>query len=113
MIIIATMRRSSAERELAFTPDGSSNADASFSEGRNTATAGWAAGAGSEIVWHGAWSVSTEFLRVSLGKAGVTTSTCSGSASACAAFSGISLDTQRQGFSANLFRFGINYKFGN
>ena len=37
---------------------------------------------------------------------------CAGSASACAAFCGISLDSGRSGFTANLFRIDLIYWFG-
>ncbi len=100
------------DRRLTFTPTGSANSTASFSEGANFASTGWAAGMGTEIGLNGAWSITAEYLHVTLGKGADTASTCSGSPSACAAFSGLSLDTQHGGFSANVFRIGVNYWFG-
>jgi len=36
---------------------------------------------------------------------------CSGSASKCAAFSGITLDSGHEGYSANIIRIGVTYWF--
>ena len=97
---------------LSYTPAGATKPTASFSGGQNFKTTGWAAGGGTEIGLNGAWSITAEFLHVNLGKGSNSTTTCSGSASACAAFSGISLDSMHNRFTANVFRVGINYWFG-
>ncbi len=97
---------------LSYTPAGATKSTASFSGGQNFKTTGWAAGAGTEIGLNGAWSITAEFLHVNLGKGSNSTTTCSGSAPACAAFSGISLGSTHDRFTANVFRVGINYWFG-
>ncbi len=96
---------------LSYTPAGATKSTASFSGGQNFKSTGWAAGVGTEIGLNGAWSITAEYLHVNLGKGSNSTTACSGSASACAAFSGISLDSMHNGFTANLFRVGINYWF--
>ena len=96
---------------LSYTPAGTTKPAASFSGGQNFKNAGWVAGVGTEIGLNGAWSITAEYLHVNLGKGSSSTTACSGSASACAAFSGISLDSMHNGFTANLFRVGINYWF--
>jgi len=96
---------------LSYTPAGTTKSTASFSGGKNFKSTGWAAGVGTEIGLNGAWSITAEYLHVNLGKGSNSTAACSGSASACAAFSGISFDSVHNGFTANLFRVGINYWF--
>lgn len=102
---------SSRNSTVSYVPIGTTQPIASFSGGKNFNSTGWAAGAGAEIGLNGAWSLSAEYLHVSLGKASSSTSPCAGTASACAAFAGLSLDTSRNAFSANLIRIGINYWF--
>ncbi len=97
---------------LTFTPAGATKSTAAFSGGKNFTSTGWAAGGGTEIGLNGAWSITAEYLHVSLGKGSDSTTTCSGSPSACAAFSGISFSSHANGFSANVFRIGLNYWFG-
>jgi outer membrane immunogenic protein len=106
--IITTGARNST---LSYTPIGAAKAAASFSGGRNVAAAGWVAGGGIEIGLNGAWSIKADYLHMNLGKGSNSIAACSGAASACAAFSGITLDTMSTGFTANLFRVGINYWF--
>jgi len=106
--IITTGSRNST---LSYTPPGTTKSTASFSGGQNFKSAGWAAGVGTEIGLNGAWSITAEYLHVNLGKGSNSTTACSGSASACAAFSGLSLDSTHSGFTANVFRVGINYWF--
>ena len=84
---------------------------ASFDEGKNFASTGWVAGGGIEIGLNGAWSVTAEYLHMSLGKGASATTTCAGTAAACAPFAGVSLDSTHDGFTANIFRIGINYWF--
>jgi opacity protein-like surface antigen len=97
---------------LNYTPQGATKPAASFSGGKNFASTGWVAGGGTEIGLNGAWSITVEYLHTNLGKGSNSTTTCSGSASACGAFSGISLDSSHNAFTANIFRIGINYWFG-
>lgn len=97
---------------LSFTPAGEAKSNASFGGGREFATAGWVAGGGTEIGLNGAWSLSLEFLHANLGKGSDVTAACAGSASACAALSGLSFDNQHEGFSVNLYRIGITHWFG-
>jgi outer membrane immunogenic protein len=96
---------------LAYIPAGTSTPVASFDGGKNFNSTGWAAGAGAEIGLNGAWSISAEYLHMSLGKGSSPTSTCAGAASACSAFAGVSLDTTHNSFTANVIRIGINYWF--
>src|SRR5258708_17537062 len=97
---------------LSYTPAGATKSTASFSGGHNFKTTGWAAGAGTEIGLNGAWPMTAEFIQLNLGKGSNSTTTCSGSAPACAAFSRISLGSTHDRFTANVFRVGINYWFG-
>jgi outer membrane immunogenic protein len=106
--IITTGARNST---LSYTPTGAAKPVASFSGGRNVAAAGWVAGGGIEIGLNGAWSIRVDYLHMNLGKGSHSIADCSGIASACAAFSAITLDTMGNGLTANLFRVGINYWF--
>jgi opacity protein-like surface antigen len=96
---------------LNYIPAGATQPIASFGGGRNFASTGWAAGGGAEIGLNGAWSITAEYLRVSLGKGGNSSTSCAGTAAACAAFAGISLENTHNGFTSNIFRVGINYWF--
>jgi outer membrane immunogenic protein len=96
---------------LSYTPTGTTTSSASFSGGKNFASIGWVAGGGIELVLSGPWSISAEYLHINLGNGSNTASTCTGTASACAAFSGVSLDSIHNSFTANMFRIGINYWF--
>jgi outer membrane immunogenic protein len=97
---------------LTYIPTGSPVATASFEGGKDFSTFGWAAGGGFELALNGAWSITAEYLHVALGKGSDSTSTCSGTASACAPFSGISFENTHEGFSANIIRLGVTYWFG-
>lgn len=101
----------SQNNSLNYTPVGAGVPNASFGEGKNFASTGWVAGGGVEIGLNGAWSVTAEYLHLSLGKGGNSTTTCTGPAAACSAFAGISLDNTHDGFTSNIFRIGINYWF--
>jgi outer membrane immunogenic protein len=101
----------SRNSSLNYTPVGAAVPNASFSEGKNFASTGWAAGGGVEIGLNGAWSIAAEYLHLSLGKGANSTTTCAGTAVACAAFAGISLDNTHNAFTSNIFRIGINYWF--
>jgi outer membrane immunogenic protein len=96
---------------LSYTPAGSKIPTASFSGGKSFASTGWAAGGGFEYGLNGPWSISAEYLYVNLGKGSDSASTCSGTAAACAAFSGISFDGMHGSFTANTFRIGITHWF--
>jgi outer membrane immunogenic protein len=96
---------------LAYVPAGTTTPAASFDGGKNFNSIGWAAGAGAEIGLNGAWSISAEYLHMSLGKGSNSATTCAGAASACSAFAGVSLETTRNTFTANVIRIGINYWF--
>jgi outer membrane immunogenic protein len=97
---------------LAYIPAGSTISTASFEGGKDFSTFGWAAGGGFDLALKGAWSITAEYLHVSLGKGSDSSSTCSGTESACAAFSGISFVNTHEGFSANIYRLGVTYWFG-
>jgi outer membrane immunogenic protein len=106
--VLATGSQNSS---LNYTPGTATASTASFSSGKNYSSTGWAAGGGTEIGLNGAWSISAEYLHVSLGKGSNSTAGCSGTVAACAAFAGISLDTIHESYTANVFRIGINYWF--
>jgi outer membrane immunogenic protein len=99
------------DSSLAYTPVGSTQSIASFNGGKDFSTFGWAAGGGFELGLNGAWSITAEYMRVNLGKGSDSTTTCSGTTTACAAFSGISFVNTHEGFTANIFRLGITYWF--
>jgi len=100
------------DNELFYSAPGSRTTTASFSGGKDFATAGWAAGAGVELGLNGAWSISAEYLRANLGKGSDSTAACAGTAAVCAGFSGLSLDGTHGGFSSNIVRVGVVYYFG-
>ena len=101
----------SHDSTLSYTPAGTTKPTASFNGGKNFTSTGWVAGGGVELVLSGPWSLSAEYLHVNLGNGSNSTTACTGSASACAAFSGVSLDSTHNSFSANMIRIGINYWF--
>ena len=96
---------------LVYTPAGTTKPAASFSGGKDFSTIGWAAGGGIELGLNGAWSITAEYLHMSLGKGSNSTTTCSGAASECAPFAGVTFDNTHEGFSANVFRIGVTYWF--
>ncbi|MGO9514518.1 MAG: outer membrane protein [Steroidobacteraceae bacterium] len=100
------------QQHLGYTPTGAEAPTASFSGGKNFTSTGWAAGGGFEFVLNGPWSITADYLYANLGKGSNSTTTCTGTASVCAAFSGISLDSIHNSFTAHIFRVGINYWFG-
>ena len=97
---------------LAYTPPAAIQSTASFGGGKDFSTFGWAAGGGFELGMNGPWSITAEYLHVSLGKGSDSTTTCSGAVAACAAFSGVSFTNTHEGFSANMIRLGVTYWFG-
>jgi outer membrane immunogenic protein len=101
----------SQSSNLSYAPSGTTAPIASFAGGKNFNSTGWAAGAGLEIGLNGAWSISAEYLHMNLGKGSDSVTTCSGAASACAPFAGVTLDTTHNTFTANVIRVGVNYWF--
>jgi opacity protein-like surface antigen len=99
------------DSQFSFTPVGSHKPTASFDGGRNFAAAGWVAGGGAQWGFNGPWSISAEYLRMSLGGSGDSVASCKGSASACAVFSGLSFESSHTHFNANVFTIGVNYWF--
>jgi outer membrane immunogenic protein len=97
--------------EIAYTPLGSTQSVASFQGGKNFSTTGWAAGGGFELGLNGAWSVTAEYLHMSLGSGSDVTASCSGTASSCAPFAGFTFSNNHEGFSANVYRIGVTYWF--
>jgi outer membrane immunogenic protein len=97
---------------LSYTPTGAAKPTVSFSGGRTFASTGWVTGGGMELVLSGPWSISAEYVHANLGNGSDFVAGCAGSATACAAFSGISFDSAHSGFGADIFRIGINYWFG-
>jgi outer membrane immunogenic protein len=102
----------SHDSTLTYTPTGSTKPTASFNGGKNFSSTGWVAGGGIDLVLSGPWSISAGYLHMTLGNGSNSTSTCAGTATACAAFSGVSLDSSHHGFTGNTFRIGISYWLG-
>ena len=96
---------------LTYVPTGTTASAAAFSAGKNFTSFGWAAGGGAEIVLNGPWTIKAEYLHASFGKGSNTTTSCTGSAAACAEFSGFSLDSTHNNLTADIFRIGFNYWF--
>jgi outer membrane immunogenic protein len=107
----ALITSGSHESTLSYTPAGAVKPTVSFNGGKNFSSAGWAAGGGVEYGFNGPWSISVEYLRANLGKGSNSTATCSGLASVCAEFSGITFDTSHNSFKADIIRIGVNYWF--
>lgn len=97
---------------ITFTPRGATKPTISFDGTKDFSSLGWAAGGGTEIGLNGPWSVSLEYLHVSLGKDANGTANCSGTAAACSPFSGIVLANRHDPVTANIYRLGITYWFG-
>jgi outer membrane immunogenic protein len=97
---------------VSFTPAGTTKSTAPFSGGDNFSSTGWAAGGGSEIGLNGAWSISVDYLHLSFGGGAHATTSCSGGAAACSAFTDVALVSGHTGFHENMFRVGINHWFG-
>jgi outer membrane immunogenic protein len=102
----------SSDSTATYTPAGGSAATASFRGGRNFKSNGWVVGVGVDYGVGDPWSIRAEYLYTNIGKGSGSDRTCSGSPTACAAFSGVSLDNIHNSFTASLFRVGFNYKFG-
>ncbi len=107
----AIVTTGSRNATLAYIPAGTTKPVASFTGGQKFGSTGWAAGVGTEIGLNSAWSITAEYLHINLGKGSNAVTTCNGSASECAAFAGISLNSVHNDFGANVFRVGINYWF--
>lgn len=107
----AVFNTGSSDAMVNYTPPGAAAPTASFSGGKSYASSGWVAGGGVEYGLNGAWSITAEYLHMDLGKGSNSTATCAGTASACTAFSGTSLDNTHTGFTSNVIRIGINYWF--
>jgi opacity protein-like surface antigen len=108
----AIIANGSNNSTVRYTPAGATKPTASFSGGKNFNSTGWVAGGGTEIGLNGAWSIAVDYLHANFGRGSNSTTTCNGPASACAAFSGISLNSSHGAFTANIFRIGVNYWFG-
>jgi outer membrane immunogenic protein len=94
-----------------YTPPGGTAPTASFNGGKDYKANGFGVGAGVEYALVDAWSLRAEYTAVKLGKGSNSNATCTGSAAACSAFTGIELNNIHNSFTANVFRVGINYKF--
>ena len=101
----------SHDSTLFYSPTGGARPSASFDGGSNFSTAGWVSGAGVELGLNGAWSISAEYLHANIAKGSASTTNCVGTASSCAVFSGISLDSNHDGYRANIVRIGVTYWF--
>jgi opacity protein-like surface antigen len=101
----------SHDSTLFYSPTGGARPSASFDGGSNFSTVGWVSGAGVELGLNGAWSISAEFLHTNIAKGSAATTNCAGSASICAAFSGIYFDSGHDGYRASIIRIGVTYWF--
>ena len=101
----------SQDGTLFYTPLGARKPSNSFDGGPTFSTIGWVSGAGFELGLNGAWSITAEYLHADFGKGSRSKMNCSGSDSTCAAFAGITLDSGRGSYSANIIRFGVTYWF--
>jgi opacity protein-like surface antigen len=101
----------SHDSTLFYSPTGGTKPSASFDGGSNFSAVGWVSGAGVELGLNGAWAISAEYLHANFGKGSASTTNCVGSASSCAAFSGINFDTDHDGYRANIIRIGVTYWF--
>jgi opacity protein-like surface antigen len=100
----------SRDTAVFYTPAGGAKYTTSFG-GKSYSSTGWVAGGGAQYGLNGAWSITAEYLHANFGKGSDSSAGCAGIASACAAFSGISLDSTRLSSTADIFRVGINYWF--
>jgi outer membrane immunogenic protein len=101
----------SRDSTLFYTPIGATKPSSSFDGGSASSTIGWVSGAGFELGLNGAWSIIAEFQHANLGKGATSRMNCNGSASTCAAFSGITIDSGQEGYRANIVRIGVTYWF--
>jgi len=108
----ATLAVGPGKSQFSFTPAGSRKSVDTFDSSRNFSASGWVAGGGAEWGLNGPWSISAQYLHMSLGREGETGASCTGTASACAVFSGLSFESSHTRFSANVIRIGVNYWFG-
>jgi outer membrane immunogenic protein len=106
----AIITAGSRDSALFYTPAGATKYTTSFG-GKSFSSTGWVAGGGAQYGLNGAWSIAAEYLHANVGKGSDSSASCAGLAPACAAFSGISLDSTRLSSTANIFRVGINYWF--
>ena len=99
-----------------YTEAGDSTPTSFFSGGKNFKSNGFGIGAGLDVALGDPWFLRAEYTHVNLGKGTNTATSCTpvGSA-ACAAFGSdaLELDNIHNSFTANIFRVGINYKFGH
>ncbi len=82
-----------------------------FHGGKDYDSSGYGVGFGIETIMVDHWTFRAEYTYVNLGKGDNSITTCTGSATTCAAYGDIKLDNTHNSFTANLFRVGINYKF--
>ncbi len=107
----AVFTTGSQNTTLRYLPPGAAQTVASFGAGKSYDTTGWAGGTGIDVGLNGQWSLTAEYLRISLGKGTDSTTICAGTAGACAPFAGIALATTHTAFTANMFRIGISVWF--
>ena len=96
-----------------YTPTGASSPTATFDGGKNTGSHGFGISGGVEYKLAEQWSAKLEYTYISLNKSSQNSTTnCTSTApNACAIFSGFSLDSIHNSFTASLIRVGINYDF--
>jgi outer membrane protein OmpA-like peptidoglycan-associated protein/opacity protein-like surface antigen len=95
-----------------YTPTGGAAPTATFNGSKNSKSNGFGVGVGVDYALADQWFLRADYTYVNLGKGSNSTPTCMGSAAACAAFSGFSLDSIHNSFTASVVRVGINYRFG-
>jgi len=96
---------------IAYTPPGKTPSGVAFNGGRSFDTIGWAAGGGVEWGLYGPWSIGIEYLHGNLGRGSSTSARCAGTAAACGAFAGITLNDVHDPVTFDTYRVGFNYYF--
>jgi outer membrane immunogenic protein len=94
-----------------YTPIGASAPTATFNGGRNYKSSGFGVGVGVDYRLPDQWSLRAEYTYVNLGKGSNSLTGCTGSAAACNAFAGFSLDNIHNSLTFSVIRIGVNYLF--
>jgi outer membrane immunogenic protein len=88
------------------------NGTAVFAGGRDYKANGFGIGVGVDYQFSDPWSLRLDYTYINLGKGSNSNVTCSPAGSAvCAEFGSVTLDNSHNSLTANIVRFGINYKF--
>jgi outer membrane protein OmpA-like peptidoglycan-associated protein len=103
-----------------YTAAGDASPDAYFSGSKNFKSSGFGAGAGMDYLLSDNWFLRAEYTFIKLGKGTTSSAQCTSAGTAAGAAicdqfgaSALQLDNIHNSFTANIVRFGINYKFGS